>query len=59
MPLKKRKSVGENKNNLESITINENEELSGDEDWLESLEVDAQQIKILTKSQVIVNAFRF
>ncbi|EEB20198.1 conserved hypothetical protein [Pediculus humanus corporis] len=51
MPLKKRKSVGENKNNLESITINENEELSGDEDWLESLEVDAQQIKILTKSQ--------
>lgn len=52
MPLKKKRLSGDLSNDSVDVSIPENEELSGDEDWLESLAVDAQQIKKYTNSQV-------
>lgn len=58
MPLKKKKTNNEMENKSENNHVPENEELSGDEDWLESLAVDTQQIKRFTNSQVCINILK-
>lgn len=58
MPLKKKRLSTEIPKNSENTPMPENEELSGDEDWLEALAVDAQQIKRFTNSQVGITTFK-
>ncbi|KAK6642000.1 hypothetical protein RUM44_013723 [Polyplax serrata] len=58
MPLKKKRLSTEIPKNSENTPMPENEELSGDEDWLEALAVDAQQIKRFTNSQKSIDRAR-
>lgn len=60
MPLKKKRKSNEFASDSDSSLLVEPEELSADDnddddDWLESMGVDAKEMKRLTTSQVAIN----